>query len=206
MESPWEPLHTAAGLGPWPSLSPVGMVPRSGGGTGKELVTQKSWCHAPDPFSSLASGRRHRVLQDPTVLLRDVPTACVVSTWHHKAGGTRHACVFPSQDVRLFTHLHLRVLDAATNQIKYWRELSVEAVGESLPSGNNCDSRTVLRLSGSPALLYTVVGVTPCMPGTEAALGVLLGSPGRTKGCPDGGCYRRANTLARSLQVSLPPR
>ncbi|XP_010172438.1 thrombopoietin receptor-like, partial [Antrostomus carolinensis] len=60
----------------------------------------------------------------------DVPTACTVSTWHHGASGTRHVCVFPSQDVRLFTQLHLRVLDATTNQTKYWRELSVDAVGD----------------------------------------------------------------------------
>ncbi|XP_074688357.1 thrombopoietin receptor isoform X2 [Strix aluco] len=58
---------------------------------------------------------------------RDMPTACTVSTWHHGAGGMRHVCVFPSQDVRLFTQLHLRVLDATTNQTKYWRELSVDA-------------------------------------------------------------------------------
>ncbi|XP_041886375.1 thrombopoietin receptor isoform X4 [Corvus kubaryi] len=61
---------------------------------------------------------------------RGMPTACVVSTWYHGAGGKRHACVFPSQDVRLFTQLHLRVLDATTNQTKYWRELSVDAVGD----------------------------------------------------------------------------
>ncbi|NWV96653.1 TPOR protein, partial [Machaerirhynchus nigripectus] len=67
---------------------------------------------------------------------RDMPTACVVSTWHHGAGGKRHACVFPSQDVRLFTQLHLRVLDATTNQTKYWRELSVDAVGLIAPPAN----------------------------------------------------------------------
>ncbi|NXG06319.1 TPOR protein, partial [Sakesphorus luctuosus] len=60
---------------------------------------------------------------------RDMPTACMVSTWHHGAGGKRHVCVFPSQDVRLFTRLYLRILDATTNQTKYWRELSVDAVG-----------------------------------------------------------------------------
>ncbi|NWV84814.1 TPOR protein, partial [Dasyornis broadbenti] len=60
---------------------------------------------------------------------RDMPTACMVSTWHHGAGRKRHVCVFPSQDVRLFTQLHLQVLNATTNQTKYWRELSVEAVG-----------------------------------------------------------------------------
>ncbi|XP_074452548.1 thrombopoietin receptor isoform X2 [Larus michahellis] len=67
---------------------------------------------------------------------RDVPTVCTVSTWRHGTGGTRHVCVFPSQDVQLFTQLHLRVLDTTTNQTKYWREISVDAVGESLPSGN----------------------------------------------------------------------
>ncbi|NXW39829.1 TPOR protein, partial [Nyctiprogne leucopyga] len=67
---------------------------------------------------------------------RDVPTACTVSTWHHGASGTRHVCVFPSQDVRLFTQLHLRVLDATTNRTKYWRELSVDAVGLIDPPAN----------------------------------------------------------------------
>ncbi|NXA09026.1 TPOR protein, partial [Sapayoa aenigma] len=66
----------------------------------------------------------------------DVPTACVVSTWHHGAGGKRHVCIFPSQDVRLFTQLHLRVLDATTNQTKYWRELSVDTVGLIAPPVN----------------------------------------------------------------------
>ncbi|XP_049663215.1 thrombopoietin receptor isoform X4 [Accipiter gentilis] len=67
---------------------------------------------------------------------RDAPTACAVSTWRRGAGGTRHVCVFPSQDVRLFTQLHLCVLDAITNQTKYWRELSVDAVGLIAPPAN----------------------------------------------------------------------
>ncbi|NXY80575.1 TPOR protein, partial [Glareola pratincola] len=66
----------------------------------------------------------------------DAPKACTVSTWHHVAGGTRHVCVFPSQDVRLFTQLHLRVLDTTMNQTKYWRELSVDAVGLIAPPAN----------------------------------------------------------------------
>ncbi|XP_069645073.1 thrombopoietin receptor isoform X7 [Haliaeetus albicilla] len=67
---------------------------------------------------------------------RDAPTACAVSTLRRGAGGTRHVCVFPSQDVRLFTQLHLCVLDAITNQTKYWRELSVDAVGLIAPPAN----------------------------------------------------------------------
>ncbi|NXG21707.1 TPOR protein, partial [Grallaria varia] len=67
---------------------------------------------------------------------RDMPTACMVSTWYHGAGGKRHVCVFPSQDVRLFTQLHLRVLNATTNQTKYQRELSVDAVGLIAPPVN----------------------------------------------------------------------
>ncbi|XP_010141659.1 PREDICTED: LOW QUALITY PROTEIN: thrombopoietin receptor, partial [Buceros rhinoceros silvestris] len=43
---------------------------------------------------------------------------------------------YNSQDVRLFIQLHLRVLDAATNQTKYRRELSVEAVGLIAPPVN----------------------------------------------------------------------
>ncbi|NXO54025.1 TPOR protein, partial [Aramus guarauna] len=67
---------------------------------------------------------------------RDVPTACTVSTWHCGDGRMRHVCVFPGQDVRLFIQLHLRVLDATTNQTKYWRELSVDAVGLIAPPVN----------------------------------------------------------------------
>ncbi|NXN65872.1 TPOR protein, partial [Himantopus himantopus] len=66
----------------------------------------------------------------------DVPTACTVSTWRYGAGRTRHVCVFPGQDVRLFTQLHLRVLDTTTNQTKYRRELSVDAVGLIAPPVN----------------------------------------------------------------------
>ncbi|NXJ89252.1 TPOR protein, partial [Corythaixoides concolor] len=66
----------------------------------------------------------------------EVPTACTVSMWHHGAGRTRHVCVFPSQDVRLFAQLHLRVLDATTNQTKYRRELSVDVVGLIAPPLN----------------------------------------------------------------------
>ncbi|NXU44995.1 TPOR protein, partial [Drymodes brunneopygia] len=64
-----------------------------------------------------------------------MPTECTVSTWHHGAG-KRHVCIFPSQDVRLFTQLHLHILDATTNQTKYWRELSVDAVGLIAPPAN----------------------------------------------------------------------
>ncbi|NXX62511.1 TPOR protein, partial [Scopus umbretta] len=66
----------------------------------------------------------------------DVPKVCNVSMWHCGAGRTRHVCVFPSQDVRLFTQLYLHVLDATTNQTKYWRELSVDAVGLIAPPAN----------------------------------------------------------------------
>ncbi|NWU60902.1 TPOR protein, partial [Pterocles burchelli] len=65
----------------------------------------------------------------------DMPTVCTVSTWPRGAGRTRQVCVFPSQDVRLFTQLYLRVLNA-TNQTKYWRELSVDAVGLIAPPVN----------------------------------------------------------------------
>ncbi|XP_064927744.1 thrombopoietin receptor isoform X1 [Columba livia] len=80
---------------------------------------------------------------------RGVPTACTVSTWHHGTGRTRHVCVFPRQDVRLFTQLHLRVLDATTNQTKYWRELSVDAVGLIAPPAN-----ITARWAGAAGQLY----------------------------------------------------
>ncbi|KFO74682.1 Thrombopoietin receptor, partial [Cuculus canorus] len=80
---------------------------------------------------------------------RDVPKACVVSTWHHRAIGKRHVCIFPVQDVRLFIQLHLRVLDATTNQTKYWRELSVDAVGLIAPPTN-----ITARWAGAAGQLY----------------------------------------------------
>lgn len=111
--------------------------------------------------------------------LRDVPTVCTVSTWRHGAGRTWHVCVFPGQDVRLFTQLHLRVLDATTNQTKYWRELSVDAVGESFPLGN-----THVTPGQSPDL-----GPLPFRPPQGLAAPCALhgrhrGSPGGTAGCP----------------------
>ncbi|NXR96956.1 TPOR protein, partial [Hypocryptadius cinnamomeus] len=91
---------------------------------------------------------------------RDVPTACVVSTWPRGAGGKRHVCVFPSQDVRLFTQLHLRVLDATTNHTKYWRELSVEAVQCCPASSTGMPCSTTLNSSeqhpGDPSIQSTV--------------------------------------------------
>ncbi|NWH71576.1 TPOR protein, partial [Piaya cayana] len=66
----------------------------------------------------------------------DKPKACVVSTWHHGAIGMRHVCTFPIQDVRLFIQLHLHVVDAITNQSKYQRDLSVDAVGLIAPPTN----------------------------------------------------------------------
>uniref|UniRef100_A0A8C4J1C2 MPL proto-oncogene, thrombopoietin receptor n=1 Tax=Dromaius novaehollandiae TaxID=8790 RepID=A0A8C4J1C2_DRONO len=64
---------------------------------------------------------------------REVPKACAVSTQSRGASGMRHVCVFPSQDVRLFSQLSILVVNATSNQTKYSRELSVDTVGESLP-------------------------------------------------------------------------
>uniref|UniRef100_A0A8C3K0Q9 MPL proto-oncogene, thrombopoietin receptor n=1 Tax=Calidris pygmaea TaxID=425635 RepID=A0A8C3K0Q9_9CHAR len=80
---------------------------------------------------------------------RDSPRACTVSTWRRGAGGTRHACIFPSQDVRLFTQLHLHVLDITTNQTKYQRELSVDTVGLIAPPVN-----ITARWAGAAGQLY----------------------------------------------------
>ncbi|NXC40819.1 TPOR protein, partial [Penelope pileata] len=67
---------------------------------------------------------------------RDAPTTCAVSKQRRGAGRTRNVCVFPSQDVRLFTRLHVLILDTATNQTQHSRELSVEAVGLIAPPVN----------------------------------------------------------------------
>ncbi|NXI57831.1 TPOR protein, partial [Chloroceryle aenea] len=112
---------------------------------------------------------------------RDVPKACTVSTWRQGAGRTRHVCVFPSQDVRLFTQLHLHVLDASTNQSKYWRELSVDAVGESLPPGN-----TPLTPGHFPDLGLLPFGPAGSRAGTQRGQGRAggLGGHGRSPAWP----------------------
>ncbi|NXX99060.1 TPOR protein, partial [Centropus bengalensis] len=66
---------------------------------------------------------------------RDVPKACVVSSWRRKDTGMRHVCVFPIQDVRLFIPLHLSVLDVTT-KTRHERMLSVETVGLIAPPVN----------------------------------------------------------------------
>ncbi|XP_062437360.1 thrombopoietin receptor isoform X2 [Rhea pennata] len=67
---------------------------------------------------------------------REVPKACAVSTQSRGASGMRHVCVFPSQDVRLFSQLSILIVNATTNQTKYSRELSVDAVGLIAPPTN----------------------------------------------------------------------
>ncbi|KAM8805789.1 thrombopoietin receptor [Eudromia elegans] len=66
---------------------------------------------------------------------REEPKACAVSTRSRGAGGMRHVCMFPSQDVRLFSQLSIRVTNTS-NQTKYSRELSVDAVGLIAPPTN----------------------------------------------------------------------
>ncbi|XP_067423903.1 thrombopoietin receptor [Emydura macquarii macquarii] len=61
---------------------------------------------------------------------RETAKECALATQRGSSGGRRYVCVFPSShDVRLFTQLCIRVLDAASNQTKYSRELAVETVG-----------------------------------------------------------------------------
>ncbi|XP_064372145.1 thrombopoietin receptor isoform X2 [Dromaius novaehollandiae] len=67
---------------------------------------------------------------------REVPKACAVSTQSRGASGMRHVCVFPSQDVRLFSQLSILVVNATSNQTKYSRELSVDTVGLIAPPRN----------------------------------------------------------------------
>uniref|UniRef100_A0A669P6D6 MPL proto-oncogene, thrombopoietin receptor n=1 Tax=Phasianus colchicus TaxID=9054 RepID=A0A669P6D6_PHACC len=87
---------------------------------------------------------------------RDAPTMCAVSTQRRGASGMRHICVFPSQDVRLFTQLHVLVLDAATNRTRHRRELSVDAVGLIAPpvniSAHWAGATGQLRVSWQPPL------------------------------------------------------
>ncbi|XP_048800987.1 thrombopoietin receptor isoform X6 [Lagopus muta] len=108
----------------------------------------------PDPLPS--AGPRLRVLEEPHLFLRDAPTMCAVSTQRRGANGMRHICVFPSQDVRLFTQLHVLVLDAATNHTRHRRELSVDAVGLIAPpvniSAHWAGATGQLRVSWQPPL------------------------------------------------------
>ncbi|XP_006015866.1 thrombopoietin receptor [Alligator sinensis] len=60
---------------------------------------------------------------------------CMLVTQQLQDGGWRHICVFPSQDVRLFTELCLRVVDMANNCTVRTRKLNVEDMGLiSLPA------------------------------------------------------------------------
>ncbi|OWK64367.1 Thrombopoietin receptor [Lonchura striata] len=130
----WDEEETTTGMCHfyyWYS-SPMGMVPCSGLWQGKELGLGA----VPHIASPQAWPKAGGAARPYSPFHRDVPTECVVSTWHHGAGRKRHVCVFPSQDVRLFTQLHLHVLDATTNHTKYWRELSVDAVGLIAPPVN----------------------------------------------------------------------
>ncbi|NXB50298.1 TPOR protein, partial [Leucopsar rothschildi] len=109
---------------------------------------------------------------------RDVPTECMVSTWHHGAGGKRHVCVFPSQDVRLFIQLHLRILDATTNKTKYWRELSVDTVQCCPASSPGMPCSTTLNPGGQhpgdPSIQSTVSTHTPRAGAPSPAVGQRL--------------------------------
>lgn len=118
----------------------------------------------------------------PRLFLRDVPTVCAVSTQRREAGGTRHVCAFPSQDVRLFAQLHVLVLDAATNQTRHQRELSVDVVGESLPWHNTRAPGPSLQLGPFQGLAAPCASAGPGVPVQEG------------------------NATARSLQVSSAPR
>uniref|UniRef100_A0A8C8RUZ0 MPL proto-oncogene, thrombopoietin receptor n=1 Tax=Pelusios castaneus TaxID=367368 RepID=A0A8C8RUZ0_9SAUR len=62
---------------------------------------------------------------------------CALATQTQSGGGRRYICIFPSShDVRLFTQLHVHVLDTTSNQTKYARELAVETVGLIAPPVN----------------------------------------------------------------------
>lgn len=112
------------------TASTTGTAGRAGGDVGRSGDTEGP-LPCPDPLPPAALGLR--VLEDPPLFLRDAPTTCAVSTQRSGVSGMRHICVFPSQDVRLFTPLHVLVLDTTTNRTRHRRELSVDAVGESLP-------------------------------------------------------------------------
>ncbi|XP_064003854.1 thrombopoietin receptor isoform X2 [Pogoniulus pusillus] len=147
---------------------PWGWYPAVDGATGKVLR-----CHRCPLLQSDRRQEAQGAAGRCSPSLRDAPTACTVSSWR-EAGRTRHACVFPSQDVRLFTQLHLRVLDATTNKTKYQRELSVDVVGESLPPGNSPVTGQFQEQSLVPfSALWGLAAPMPCKMGTEAALGRL---------------------------------
>ncbi|XP_046778409.1 thrombopoietin receptor isoform X13 [Gallus gallus] len=115
------------------TASTTGTAGRAGGDVGRSGDTEGP-LPCPDPLPPAALGLR--VLEDPPVFLRDAPTTCAVSTQRSGVSGMRHICVFPSQDVRLFTPLHVLVLDTTTNRTRHRRELSVDAVGLIAPPVN----------------------------------------------------------------------
>ncbi|RMC08567.1 hypothetical protein DUI87_14814 [Hirundo rustica rustica] len=77
-----------------------------------------------------------RSFEDLTCFWDEEETTTGMCHFYYWYSRRRHVCVFPSQDVRLFTELHLRVLNATTNHTKYGRELSVDAVGLIAPPAN----------------------------------------------------------------------
>ncbi|XP_046800288.1 thrombopoietin receptor isoform X8 [Gallus gallus] len=115
------------------TASTTGTAGRAGGDVGRSGDTEGP-LPCPDPLPPAALGLR--VLEDPPLFLRDAPTTCAVSTQRSGVSGMRHICVFPSQDVRLFTPLHVLVLDTTTNRTRHRRELSVDAVGLIAPPVN----------------------------------------------------------------------
>uniref|UniRef100_A0A8B9PNR1 MPL proto-oncogene, thrombopoietin receptor n=1 Tax=Apteryx owenii TaxID=8824 RepID=A0A8B9PNR1_APTOW len=124
---------------------------------------------------------------------REVPKACTVSTQSRGASGMRHVCVFPSQDVRLFSQLFILIVNATSNQTKYSRELSVDAVGLIAPPRNITATWTgvagQLWVTWQPPLEdylnFFLYEVRYCMEGSgEAPCSVTLDPSGQHTGDP----------------------
>ncbi|KAM4774212.1 thrombopoietin receptor isoform 4-T4 [Cyanocitta cristata] len=102
------------------------------------LLSLQSPPPAPEPVTSQDAALLAGVSEDILCFSRSFED--LTCFWDEKEETTTGMCHFyywySSQDVRLFTQLHLRVLDATTNQTKYWRELSVDAVGLIAPPAN----------------------------------------------------------------------
>ncbi|KAJ7410099.1 thrombopoietin receptor isoform X1 [Willisornis vidua] len=102
------------------------------------LLSLRSSPSAPEPVTSQDAALLAGVSEDILCFSRSFED--LTCFWDEKEEATSGMCHFyywySSQNVRLFTQLHLRVLDATTNKTKYWRELSVDAVGLIAPPVN----------------------------------------------------------------------
>uniref|UniRef100_A0A7M4FJN5 MPL proto-onco, thrombopoietin receptor n=1 Tax=Crocodylus porosus TaxID=8502 RepID=A0A7M4FJN5_CROPO len=123
---------------------------------------------------------------------REGARECMLATQRLQDGGRRYICVFPSQDVRLFTELCLRVVDVADNCTVRIRTLSVEDMGLISPPANitavGAEAAGLLWLRWEPPIpeyaSFFTYEVRSCTTGSrEPACQVTLCSGSRETAC-----------------------